>query len=53
MKAFVLALIAIAIIGTGAAYVLENFQTSSDTAFSGIGTRIEKHDVAHGAKPKG
>ena len=53
MKAFLLAIVAVAVIGFGAAFVLDVFQQNAETTFSTTGARIDKPDAAHGAKPKG
>lgn len=49
MKEFLLAIVAILVIGLGAMFVLENFQRSTDSAHVGSSTRIN----VPGAKPKG
>jgi len=49
MKEFLLAVLAVVVIGFGAMLVLEGFQRSSDSASVGTGTRLD----VPGAKPKG
>lgn len=48
MKAFLAGIVAVLLISTAAAFVLEAFQRGSDSAFTGPATRID----VPGAKPK-
>ncbi len=41
MKAFLSALLTVAIIGFGASFVLERFQRTADQSYAGVGTRVE------------
>ena len=50
MKSFLAAVLAVIGISLGASVLLEKFQHSSETAFTGPGVRI---DVDHSGSPKG
>lgn len=41
MKAFIAAVMTVAVVGVGASFVLERFQRTADQAYAGIGARVD------------